>query len=466
MEMDEYIEEEEFDEQYDFVGASEVDWEYEFDAAQFFDFCCPETLREAQDAERWFSFAGNYPPSPLVKLRWGGGSNLQETKTTTSSLAGNTTSDGDMGSEDSPTKGREGVMETKTKAKLSSTLMKPTVSHLAKLKQARDILLSNQLCARFQKSPIGMDGKSLKQGLDNLATKRQKLELGYLRRGSRLKQQALLLHKLSRKDGNTSPNAGYPKLKVTIPKEPALETLQRAKSRRSRTNSEASERSESESSNRKIFKPHSPTVKSRQKLTAIQAFNFETTTRALQRSSASNLSRQNSDISSKSVPSEYKRSNLENALKMKRTERPVKTKSGFFSSKVHPTKENTGSEVKITDKTAIKVHIEISDSSVFTFDCSIQNSKFQLTFFPQESKEQKEKRLSPNPPIDLFKKLSISSEMGSDTVSQPDSLQLSQDSKENAPNTFHPDFWRCVGKMNQCGSVKAIPGIGNQSINR
>ena len=47
----------------DYVEPSEIDWEYEFDSARFFDFCCPESDREAQEAERWFAVAGNYPVS-------------------------------------------------------------------------------------------------------------------------------------------------------------------------------------------------------------------------------------------------------------------------------------------------------------------------------------------------------------------------------------------------------------------
>lgn len=41
----------------------EIDWEYEFDAAWFYDFCRPESPSEAAEAERWFQTAGNYPPS-------------------------------------------------------------------------------------------------------------------------------------------------------------------------------------------------------------------------------------------------------------------------------------------------------------------------------------------------------------------------------------------------------------------
>lgn len=51
----------------DFIGDCsspiEIDLDYEFDAAQFFDFTRPESISEAQEAERWFESASSYPPS-------------------------------------------------------------------------------------------------------------------------------------------------------------------------------------------------------------------------------------------------------------------------------------------------------------------------------------------------------------------------------------------------------------------
>ncbi|KAH9612401.1 hypothetical protein KSS87_014426 [Heliosperma pusillum] len=44
----------------------EVDFEYEFDAARFFDFSKPESQAEARVSELWFDSAPNYPPSPFV----------------------------------------------------------------------------------------------------------------------------------------------------------------------------------------------------------------------------------------------------------------------------------------------------------------------------------------------------------------------------------------------------------------
>lgn len=43
--------------------AREVDLDYEFDAARFFDFTREESLAEAREAEFWFESAPSYPPS-------------------------------------------------------------------------------------------------------------------------------------------------------------------------------------------------------------------------------------------------------------------------------------------------------------------------------------------------------------------------------------------------------------------
>lgn len=61
VDMDDDVEE--FVEEDDFMEAGAFDWEYEFDAAQYFDFSRPETQADSQEAERWFSNAGNYPAS-------------------------------------------------------------------------------------------------------------------------------------------------------------------------------------------------------------------------------------------------------------------------------------------------------------------------------------------------------------------------------------------------------------------
>lgn len=57
MEMEEDMEMEQVFEAY------EIDLEYEFEAARFFDFTREETPAEAREAEIWFESAKSYPPS-------------------------------------------------------------------------------------------------------------------------------------------------------------------------------------------------------------------------------------------------------------------------------------------------------------------------------------------------------------------------------------------------------------------
>lgn len=43
--------------------AIEIDLDYEFDAARYFDFSREESLDETLQAELWFQSRGSYPPS-------------------------------------------------------------------------------------------------------------------------------------------------------------------------------------------------------------------------------------------------------------------------------------------------------------------------------------------------------------------------------------------------------------------
>uniref|UniRef100_M1CPE8 TPX2 central domain-containing protein n=1 Tax=Solanum tuberosum TaxID=4113 RepID=M1CPE8_SOLTU len=199
-----------------------IDWEYEYDAAFFYDFSTPESPFQAAQAQRWFETAGNYPPSPLVaKLNLVketaaaecslGPSRLREEQTTKSSSSNS--SNIHTGSAVSSYKSKieeplsiDRMAHESPKAKINSetrsfkarvsTLMNPTASHLAKL--------------RSQKPPSKADERSSWNSSVsfNLATKRQKLESGYLR-------------------------------KVTIPRDPQLETMQRALRRRPNTQNAA-----------------------------------------------------------------------------------------------------------------------------------------------------------------------------------------------------------------------------------
>lgn len=54
--------------EYSFMD-NEIDLDYEFDAARFYDFSLPESLAETRHAELWFHSAGSYPPSRMISFQ-------------------------------------------------------------------------------------------------------------------------------------------------------------------------------------------------------------------------------------------------------------------------------------------------------------------------------------------------------------------------------------------------------------
>ncbi|KAH6828406.1 hypothetical protein C2S53_013128 [Perilla frutescens var. hirtella] len=252
----------------------EIDEEYEFDASQFFDFTTPELDSQIEEVERWFQFSGDYPHSPfIVKLDLDKilpaeasprSSKSSKIRRSTKSMSSSSDTDSKHGlvlpsKKNAQGKGhlipKDSAKPNKTKPdhKLpqpkSSNFMEPTASHLAKQNNVHhNKQNSSHLCTRFQRTQTNLDRKTssiISTGSDNLATKRQKIESGFLK-------------------------------KVTIPREPELETLLRSQRRRSK-NSTAS--SESETPKQKnSFKAHNPSNR--------KEFNFKTTERANHHSSA------------------------------------------------------------------------------------------------------------------------------------------------------------------------------------
>ncbi|XP_057798420.1 protein TPX2-like isoform X2 [Salvia miltiorrhiza] len=300
----------------------EIDEEYEFDASQFFDFTRPEGDSEIEEVERWFQVSGDYPNSPfIVQL------NLEKILPAPASPSSCKSSKPRKGtkstSSSSDTDSRHGFPPSKKNAKVkgnvavedaakpktkpshnlsqprSANFMEPTASHLAKQNAVlHDNQQSSHLCTRFQrtqakqddkssigsekKSSIGSEKKS-SIGSENHATKRQKLETGFLKKGSYLKHKFSLSHKSSKK--------------ATVPREPELGTLFRSQRRRSKNSSASSETESQKSkgsfkahnpSNRKILQARSlpPPRKSKTPLTEFQEFHFKTRERANHHSSA------------------------------------------------------------------------------------------------------------------------------------------------------------------------------------
>ncbi|MFS7929540.1 hypothetical protein Hanom_Chr04g00333681 [Helianthus anomalus] len=216
-------------------AAHDFDSDYEFDASHFCDFLKEETIAEAQQAESWFRFAHEYPPSPfLVKL------NLMKAAKTS------IISDGDIdhkaASREMKIKGvkhHNHIPQDNKKAKPKSTVnlskpsgssfMKPTASHLAKQNKECDIHSGG--FGRLQK-PLVSAVEKLRSPIriQNQTTKRQKLEIGYLRKAAQLKHRASFLHKTSKKAVQLESSSNS-KVKPTIPKKPALVTEERAQTR-------------------------------------------------------------------------------------------------------------------------------------------------------------------------------------------------------------------------------------------
>ncbi|XP_022958386.1 uncharacterized protein LOC111459624 isoform X2 [Cucurbita moschata] len=278
MEMDEEMEEV-TDQPFD---SDEIDLDYEFDAAMYYDFTRPETEMEMRGAEDWFKFAGTYPPSPfVVKLT---GEKEARAECTSIELKGVQNN-----REDPENSGINMESTVKVNLPRCSSFMKPTASYLAKQNQPRGIH-STTVLRRFQFS-LGdiVEASSQRSSLNiSHATKRQKLEAGYFPNVPRLMRQASLQHKVP-KEVVSEANIAFARFKSTIPKEPNLETAIRAQRCRSKINSTASEHNKSNASNfkarplnRKILEAPTllPPKKSKPQIPEFQVFRLKTSERA------------------------------------------------------------------------------------------------------------------------------------------------------------------------------------------
>ncbi|XP_004234154.1 protein TPX2-like isoform X2 [Solanum lycopersicum] len=419
---------------------SEIDSEYEFDASRFYDFCRPESTYEAEEAERWFQTASTYPPSPLIiKLNLGkeitsgnsnGCSRLQEGKTAKSK--GNN-SYNPVGSEVSPSKSKtKGTIskgqttreicktkpEPRSSLSRSSTLMKPTASHLAKQKSQN---ASN-------KTDVTSSTNSFASEI--IATKRQKLEIGYLLKIAHLKHQRLLSHKISKKDTSSISNSANPKSKVTVPREPELETLQRAQRRRCNKDTNTSEITKaktqmlkSQSLNRNIL--NTPTLPPLRKTRApLPEFHLSNSL--------------NADSAAQNALVDFKRPNTQNAEKPGKSVTSLKSRS-HKCNKIFPSREDNG----------------------------IGEDNGQENKYSMESKSILDEKLSVHPPVELFNKLSLRSEKETREVSKPKKNPSAKELKENTPNCLHIKFRKCVGKTNQCAVERGNGRFGlYSSMNR
>ncbi|KAG6418828.1 hypothetical protein SASPL_121034 [Salvia splendens] len=329
--------EEEQEVEYTFT-AYEIDLDYEFDAARFFDFSLDESPLQARQAELWFHSAGTYPPSPFVQnlgpreeILFENVNISPKSKGVESMNMCESDSDVEEGHEiivmsygesireDKMTKKRkkeelpalyiltasksfkidpkiypQSVTQSRPSKKptypRSSTLMKPTASQLAKQNRPVQAGYSRSNICVFEKA-----SKSSATGcvVENQAAKRQKLEGGLLRKveGTVQLQQTNFVHKVPKRDGVLN-GPRQTKPRITFPRDHHLETACRAQ--RLRSNSVKDEKEASTVGrfkalplNKKILEapsllpkrciPHQPTF---------QEFHLKTSERAAQHGSA------------------------------------------------------------------------------------------------------------------------------------------------------------------------------------
>ncbi|XP_050223148.1 protein TPX2-like isoform X2 [Mercurialis annua] len=466
MEMDELFNESSY-------GDEEIDFDYEYDAAKYYDFTRPETEFEAYQAQRWFVTASSYPPSPLIiKFNWEpsvapvktgrapfmcGGAYQTINRTSSANMSRSVNSD----EVTSPGSESSSPARSFSKSPLSkySSFMNPTASQLAKLNHLPQIHC-NRLFRRSQKQ-VKIENNSPRNSSVNgvRATKRQKLEAGYLSKVALLKHQANFLHKEPKKVGLTDLNTTLAKpdvtttlakpdatttlakpdvtttlakSKFTVPKEPNLETAFRAERHRTKNNLEPVEAENSNACifrarplNRKILEAPSFPLhkKSTPQLPEFQVFHLRTSERAMQHQFINERNAQNSCSS--------------------------------------PRSESTSS-TRVIPVAGFKEKGEALDR----IRTSCLNKK--------ESNSTADKRFPDETPIiDSFSKLSLTSEVQFNTKSRLKMPSHSKGLKENTPGSVHLEQEmrnvikspRLGGNHFQCGSDRTmmVPQI-NRSL--
>ncbi|PRQ17936.1 putative TPX2 central domain-containing protein [Rosa chinensis] len=482
--------------------AHEVDIDYEFDAARFFDFSRHETPVEARRAELWFESAKSYPPSPVVtRMILGGDILLGNVNTSPKSKdventngigcnigAGQESCAMDVNSGDCEgmNKGIFGNLQrvlnqshgagtgltfnhskgqnnssVKPSFPRKSTLMKPTASQLAKQNRLPHIGGS-----RFQTLHVQNSDKSFcsSSGVETQATKRQKLEGGHSQKvTTEAMQQTNFIHKAPKKVETFDKT--HAKLKITIPIEPDFETTYRAQRIRPKNGSvleqvpSAPRKFKARPLNKKIFEaPSLPLPKrSTPKLPEFHEFRLKTMERAMQNTSTVPLSSHHFNGQEKVLDKPSASTVAGNGNREPR--RPSKCL------------KQDGSDVMPKFKARPlnkKIFSSKGDIGVFW------NSKRETTV-PMEFNFQTERRTQQIPPTDLFSKLSLTSELQPNkgtqfNLPQPTSVSV-KDSKENRANNFQPEHKIMVkeksslfgGKQALFGGARSISDVDNKS---
>ncbi|CAN1333037.1 Protein TPX2 [Linum perenne] len=396
-----------------FYEAREVDPDYEFDAPMFFDFVREETLAEAIIAQRWFDSATSYPPSPFVaKLELREEILLKNINTSpkTKDVEYVTTSlddddgGGDLGPGRAATtvgdghkagfifynylKGDKLKAKTKPNSRGGSTLMRPTASLLAKQTQASRVGGSRFQLLTDQKEK-SVHNSSMVEGQ---AAKRQKLEGGNLRKVGDGKPQTDFLHKAPAK------------LRLTIPREPDFETGYRAHRTRFVLLI-------SHSIDLQILEAPSLPIPKRSipRMPEFQEFHLMTSERAKQHTSTVSSSSLHCNNSNQLFLQG-------NAVSVAETGKRESRRPSTFTAR----KQDVQSTAHVFKARPLDKKILSSKGDIGVF----RNSKRQTTV-PMEFNLHTDRRTH-NPPVDLFSKLSLTSEI------QPSAQPQSQFSRPNS----------------------------------
>ncbi|XP_048445151.1 protein TPX2-like isoform X1 [Pyrus x bretschneideri] len=471
MEMEEDMEVEQV------LMAQEVDIDYEYDAARYFDFARQETPAEARRAELWFESAKSYPPSPVVTRLILGLETLLENVNASPKSYAETANDGNcdigVGTEpcamdvNSRAEGMnrgifgnlqkvlnqpngagtgvtfnsylngdklKGKSNTSVKPSFprSSTLMKPTASQLAKQN-----LKSQNGGSRFQMLHVQNNEKSLcsSSGVGSQAPKRQKLDGGHLHKHTDAKEQTNFVHKVPKKDETFDKTTVHARLRLTIPREPDFETAHRAHRIRPNNGSMLEQvtsthrKFKARPLNRKIFEAPSLPLPTRStpKLPEFQEFHLKTMERAMQNASAVSSSSHHLNDHGKDLEKPSISTVVENRKGESR--RP---------STVECPKQDRNTGMQTFKARPLNKMIFSSKGDIGVF-C---NSKRETTV-PMEFNFLTDRRVQQFPPTDLFSKLSLTTELqqnngSSVKLSQPTSLST-KDSKENRSTFFQQE---------------------------
>ncbi|RZB78023.1 Protein TPX2 isoform B [Glycine soja] len=466
------MEEEDMEVEAQVFVAHEIDLDYEFDAVRFFDFGAQETPAQARQAELWFHSAGSYPPSPFVAKLVAREDDVSECATTVHAAKSNVPSgigfsrtvfhhDGSKGGGgsgnisallsgipydlnlqllqvtsgmtfSSKTIGSNLNSKVKSAVMKGSTLMRPTASLLAKQNRPHQIVSS-----RFQKVQDHNKkmNSSTSSGIECQAAKRQKLEGGSLHKVADVKQQVNFVHKAPKKVATVDQNSGHSKLKITIPREPDLETAHRAQRIRPKPAAEAEvvtvavPRFKARPLNRKILNaPSFPLPKrSTPRLPEFLEFHLRTQERAMQHTSATSSSSLHCNDFDKDLDKHTAVSAQENRIRDLRRPSALGAPKHDGLDFAHCFKARPLNKKILSSK---------GDIAVFL-------NRKQETTVPMEFNFHTEKRVQHNPPSELFSKMSLTSEVQSNNGSQlklpRHSRVFREDSKENIGSSFHLD---------------------------